>query len=40
MCLVPIIAWLEDLLFLHHLSGSQLWIGVLEAFGNYFIHST
>ena len=34
MCLVPFIAWLEDLLFLHHLRHTFTWIGVFEVFGN------
>ena len=36
MCLVPLITWLEDLLFLQHLSHTSIWIGVFEVCGNLY----
>ncbi|CAB4018884.1 uncharacterized protein LOC110054732 [Paramuricea clavata] len=36
MCLVPFTTWLEDLIFLHHLSHMFTWIVVLELIGNLY----
>lgn len=36
MCLVPIITWLEDIIFLHHYKSMFTWIVVLEVIGITF----